>query len=282
VKKTLKLSAVLLSILAIVIMMFPCAATAAAPGSTTEITHFVSVERAKILVEQAFGDDGPAIVSRMITRNITPLPVQRHISYNPINNPPGNYGGYQVKASVNDSEGCFNVTQSTNGHDAAWTGVGGIYGNQYLAQTGVDMSNTPQAWTEILVPNQPGYGATFWFNVSPGDDMASVVIKDSSDPGYWYLMIADLTSGEWHGGDVQFAPDQNSAEWIVERLGTTIGSYGTVHFQHCMWDDSNFNPQTITSGEAIALYRDIEQGSDRTVTPGNIGADGKNFTMTAN
>jgi hypothetical protein len=256
----------------------------AASAPSAEIAPFVSVPRAQSLVMKAFGDKGTSIVSRMITRVTTPLAIQRDISYAPIQNPSSHWGGYQIMSSynVNDSEGCFNVTQSTNGDDAAWTGVGGVYETQMLAQTGVDMYGL-QAWTECYDPHSNNNHASFWFGVQPGDDMASLVIQDSGR--FWYLMIADETSGDWYGSDVFFSPDQSSAEWIIERTTSTIGSYGTVQFHDCMWDDANFNAQTIDSTEDNFWYLDPENGTDRSpVYPNNFGSDGagKSFTMTAN
>lgn len=144
--------------------------------------------------------------------------------------------------------------------------------------------NYLQAWTDLVIPYNPPPGwnndTKYWFNVNPGDKMASEVTYDS-DNGLWYLMIEDLSTGLWFGSDFNFNPNQNNAEWIVEvpPPNNYIGQYGTVSFSDCYWDNSSYMPQPINSNQNNALTYYIETASDGQVKPSTLDSNSYSFTM---
>lgn len=187
----------------------------------------------------------------------------------------GIWGGYIVQSqNIKGVSGNFNVVNSINGWDAAWTGIGGFNG-QNLAQTGVDM-NLMKAWYELF-PAPPEYV----FDVKEFDKMYSAV-NYNENTGKWNLIIKDLTNGKSFSKEFDFNPDQTTAEWVMEKIGDNpIGNFETVNFSKCIWLDKSNRTQSINSLEDKILNLSALYGKDKIISPSKIGADGKSFSITA-
>jgi hypothetical protein len=152
---------------------------------------------------------------------------------------------------------------------ATWAGVGGFNGTN-LAQTGVDQWLN-EAWVE-LYPNTP----TYEFFVNNGDYMYSNVSYDRAT-AKWSLSIQDVTKGVSFSNEYSFSPDQTSADWIVETLGSSVPSFSTVDFTYSNWYDNNGFLQNINSDRTSTVWQITASPGCGTISPGGIGADGSSF-----
>jgi|GEM_PF-1880223 len=184
------------------------------------------------------------------------------------------WSGYIVESSnIQGVSGEFNAAPSQNGYDATWTGIGGVNGTGNLAQTGIDQKYMV-AWTEVY-PEV----AQYWFYVNDGDQIISDVLYDS-DTGNWFLLIADLTTGDYYYNEYSFNPDQTTAEWIVERaMNSNIGTFDTINFNSAYWYDSNNTKQNINSDAATALYQSKINWNSQSSVPSDIGLHGESFSI---
>lgn len=229
--------------------------------------------------------------------------------------PPGpvqseNWSGYVGVAGgpVTGVGGTFtvptlNCTDTPNGLEANWDGIGGAQPGEALIQTGVlsQCSNGAQTdvpWWEIVggstnLPEQPFSS----FSVHAGDTI-NVQVGQDSQSGAWLTCIADLSTGEvglmatgLSAGIAQgncstfsnYTAQQDAstysysggttAEWIAEDPGTVNGTelpfanFGTVTFSGIGMS---------TSGSAVAT--EIVQGGKVLAAPGQLSNN--SFTIT--
>ena len=126
-----------------------------------------------------------------------------------------------------------------------WIGIGGMYGDGYLIQTGTNSLETLfgteyNAWIETV----PGGTQTLVFPVSPGDVMTASIQEIST--GSWQISISDITQG-WNyvSSPISFEPNTQTAEWIEEWQGNSLADFGQAlfgpYYTHQAYDLANGN-----------------------------------------
>ncbi len=205
-----------------------------------------------------------------------------------------NWSGYAVTgAAFNNVSADWTVPAvsctATTTYSSEWIGIDG-YASSTVEQDGTEadcFSGTPSydAWYEMYGDNAVDGGAEVelpptTYPVAPGDAMTATVSLSGST---WTLAIADTTQ-EWNYSTniptPSPAPQQSSAEWIVERpeVGglTTLSDYGTATFTHASASDD------AASGSISAFaYTPLEMvGSTPLSTPAPLDAAGDSFTTT--
>jgi hypothetical protein len=256
--------------LLIVSLLSPAIEASAAPA--------FSPQHIQNLIRQSFGNDADEIISHMGHRVTTPT-CEQHPGTKYYADIYGyHWAGYisRYNSGVAGASGYFEARQSTNGHDAAWVGVGG-FDEENLAQCGVDMLSL-DVWYEAY-PDSPEWV----FTVNAGDDLAASVGLDEST-GDWFFFVMDLDTDEYFLEEIpDFTPNMNTAEWIVERVGTAnVGTFGTVHFTDCRWREDSETIHSMSYPSSNPMYRDTCMGPDRWLSPTYVFADGKSFNMVAN
>ena len=206
-----------------------------------------------------------------------------------------NWSGYAVTgAAFNNVSADWTVPgvscTGTTTYSSQWIGIDG-YDSPTVEQDGTEsdcFSGTPSydAWYEMYGDNAVNGGAEVelpptTYPVAPGDAMTATVSLSGST---WTLAIADTTQ-EWNYSTniptPSPAPQQSSAEWIVERpeVGgglATLSDYGTTTFTHASASDGG------ASGSITAFaHTPLEMvGSTPLSTPGLLDAAGDSFTTT--
>ncbi len=180
-------------------------------------------------------------------------------------------------------------------YSSQWIGIDGADGDDTVEQDGTESDclggvPTYDAWYEMYGDSAVNNGDEVELSpsidrVSPGDAMtASVSLTGST----WTLAISDTTAG-WQSttpvASPSPAPEQSSAEWIVERPGvngslSSLADFGTAAFTGAAATDA------AASGPISAFnYVPIEMtNSDNGVlsTPGPLGSGGAGFSATWN
>ena len=215
----------------------------------------------------------PTLAAHMLHRVTAPSTVQHTVDYVSTTSS-SNWGGYYTHASnITGSYGCFTDTNSPTYDAASWTGVGGVYGNGNLAQTGVDQYYQ-QAWIETY-PNP----ATFLFSVSVGNKICSEVKLDSSTKK-WYLNVTDSTTGTYYANEYSFSPNRSSAEWITEaQPDYSVPKFGSIPFSSTYWYDSSSTQDTATSSKGSLYLVHLYSSSGGSVCPSS--ESGTSFTNKA-
>lgn len=179
-------------------------------------------------------------------------------------------------------------------YSSQWIGIDGAQDGT-VEQDGtesdcIDGVPTYDAWYEMYGDPAVNNGAEVEISpsidrVSPGDAMtASVGLTGST----WTLAISDTTAGWQYSIPIASpspAPQQSSAEWIVERPGvngslSSLADFGTAAFTGAAATDA------AASGPISAFnYLPIEMDDSNNAvlaTPGPLGSGGAGFTATWN
>jgi hypothetical protein len=165
-----------------------------------------------------------------------------------------------------------------NSYEASWVGLGGVTGTQNLLQAGtIEYFSGPRAEYVAFVEDYPNPPLYVNAPVHPGDAIAATAAAPSS------VDVTDYSAG-WTTGQVDldavygslgytyYAPDQQTAEWIVE--DPTCGS------MLCAF--ANFSPETFgpvqdTTSTAItrtpleSIIINAQGQPQVTVSPSSIG-----------
>lgn len=177
----------------------------------------------------------------------------------------------------------------TTSYSSQWIGIDG-YNSDTVEQDGTEVdcwSGTPHygAWYEMFGDEAAQGGdevplPSASYPVSPGDAMTASVSNSGS---IWTLAIADQTE-DWNYAipipSGSPAPDESSAEWIVERpcVGSlsALPDFGGVSFTNASAADST------TSGPISAFsFQPLDMlGSTLLAVPGALDPTGGSFTDT--
>ncbi len=177
----------------------------------------------------------------------------------------------------------------TTSYSTQWIGIDG-YTSDTVEQDGTEAdcwSGTPHygAWYEMFGDDAVQGGGevplpSSSYPVSPGDAMTASV---SSSGSIWTLAIADQTE-DWNNSipipSWSPAPEESSAEWIVERPNvgslSALPDFGGVSFTSASAADST------TSGPISAFsFQPLEMlGSTLLAVPGTLDPTGGDFTDT--
>ncbi len=166
-----------------------------------------------------------------------------------------------------------------NSYEASWVGLGGVTGTQNLLQAGtIEYFSGPRAEYVAFVEDYPNPPLYVNAPVHPGDTIAATVATpsrvDLTDySAGWTTGRVDVAAVYGSYGYTYYAPDQQTAEWIVE--DPTCGS------ELCAF--ANFSPETfqpvqdtITTAISRTPLESIivnAQGQPQvTVSPSSIGA----------
>ena len=162
------------------------------------------------------------------------------------------WAGYaDVSTGFTSVKGSWIVEKFQTGYDiqnpggSQWIGIGGMYGNGYLIQTGTNSLGTLfgteyNAWIETV----PGGTQTLEFHVSQGDVMTASIQEIST--GSWQISISDITQG-WNyvSSQISFEPNTQTAEWIEEWQGSSLADFGQAlfgpYYTHQAYDLANGN-----------------------------------------
>jgi hypothetical protein len=148
------------------------------------------------------------------------------------------------------------------GHSASWVGIGGgcVTDNCQVTDNTLIQAGTEQdvskagkgsygAWWEIIPEPQ----TTVSLPVSPGNKI-KVTIAETSTPGDWSIVIANLTTGHRFSTTTPYSSSMDTAEWIEETPliigtgGTSLAhmpNLGTVHFTSATLNGANPHLQAI-------------------------------------
>jgi hypothetical protein len=178
-------------------------------------------------------------------------------------------GGLQVR----EVRGWYNASQVfATPPVGSWSGVGGRFGSQVLWQSGVDQYLMKMFIELVPDPRGPQY---FDAVVNNGDLIFSNQYDNLN--GTWTASIQDLTTGAFASGLLSGAPDQNSADWITEALGSPVPSFNPVNFQgFWIYEGSSFD-QNIDS-PAWVTWKSTMNLSPYCITPSALGGDLRSFT----
>lgn len=133
--------------------------------------------------------------------------------------------------------------------DAAWVGIGGISEND-LIQAGTQAiirngRTEYMAWYELLPDTQ----TIVPLPIRAGDTVSVSIFEVT--PGYWQIMLTNLTTSQSYQTTVAYDSSRSSAEWIVERpLAVTNDATGYLPL-------SNFGDVTFTDATATADGRTV-------------------------
>ena len=141
------------------------------------------------------------------------------------------------------------TTGSSHIKIVAWVGIGG-FNSPDLWQAGIEndysTSGGPFYWYDEfpktgIIKITPGIGYTC------GDELYTYVDYNYTTPGDAYYIITDRTTGKGMMNEYNYAPSQNSAEWIDERPGCggnnnyALGNFYTDEWSGYYWDvEGNF------------------------------------------
>ncbi|NMO95427.1 hypothetical protein HII30_06460 [Paenibacillus lemnae] len=160
-----------------------------------------------------------------------------------------NWSGYAIpgkKGAFTRIQGSWTVPfvrpTSRDTYSSAWIGIDG-FRNTSLIQTGTAhdfVHGKPEyyAWWEIL----PAAETRIPKPVRPGDQMAAVIVKRSSQK--WLITLRNLTQN-WVFQTLQrYAGPGSSAEWIVEapsinNITTDLAKFSPVTFRNCRVNKKN-------------------------------------------
>ncbi len=210
----------------------------------------------------------------------------------------GNWSGYfalgQAFSAVTGSWSVPAVTcpTSATSYSSQWIGIDGAQ-SQTVEQDGTEsdcFGTTPNydAWYEMYGDNAVNSGyevelSPATYPVAPGDGMtASVSLAGST----WTLAINDTTQSWAYSTNIPSpspAPQQSSAEWIVERpeVGgslSTLSDFGNAGF-------TNATATNTTASGPIAdfAYQPVQMvGNQVLATPGPLTAAGSSFNVAWN
>jgi hypothetical protein len=206
-----------------------------------------------------------------------------------------NWSGYAVTGEAfSDVAGSWTVPSVT------CTGDTTTYSSQWIGIDGYDSDTVEQDGTEAdCILGEPHYGAWYElygddavndgdevplpsssYTVSPRDELAASVSLSGST---WTLTIADLTANWTYSTKLPSwtpAPEQSSAEWIVERpqVGslTALSNFGSVSFTTATAVDSTTNGSiSAFSPQPLEMV-----GSTLLAVPGALDPAGRSFTDT--
>lgn len=132
----------------------------------------------------------------------------------------------------------------------SWAGIGGVNGGN-LWQAGID-DYTMTLWTELL-PASPVYTT---ITASTGDTIFSDVWEDMSNPGNYYLLIENYTTGQYTIATGGCCPDRTTADFITEATaGSTIPTIsGQIDFTGGLWYKRNDNVVQYLDSSAAQTY----------------------------
>jgi hypothetical protein len=165
-----------------------------------------------------------------------------------------------------------------NSYEASWIGLGGVTGTQNLLQAGtIEYFSGPRAEYVAFVEDYPNPPLYVNAPVHPGDTITATVAAPSSVDltdysAGWTTGQIDLAAVYGSYGYTYYAPDQQTAEWIVE--DPTCGS------KLCAF--ANFSPETFqpvqdTTSTAISrtplesIIVNAQGQPQVTVSPSSIG-----------
>jgi len=138
-----------------------------------------------------------------------------------------------------------------NSYEASWAGIGGVFGSQALLQAGsIEYFQGRRQVYLAFVEDYPNPALAVNDPLRAGDQL-SVSVAESD--GVWTVDVTDQTAG-WSTGPLNMAsiyarfgyafvaPDQGTAEWIVEdpACGSTLCSF------------ANFTPETFSPVQDVA------------------------------
>jgi hypothetical protein len=209
-----------------------------------------------------------------------------------------NWSGYEADESGTKYT---MVTGSWIVPPASCPGAGAYYSSDWVGIDGATSSTVEQDGTESdCASGSPSYYAWWEFypaatqviggdTVLPGDSMtASVSVSGST----WTLGLQDSTQG-WTFSINQTpaqAPDESSAEWIVERPSlcssgpsciTSLADFGTTGFSGASATANGVTGSISTVHGAPAQMEGTQQANPHLLAlPSPLGAGGNNFTDT--
>ena len=212
----------------------------------------------------------------------------------------GNWTGY-----VALGQGFSSVTGSWNVAPVTCSGGASTYSSQWVGIDGVTDPTVEQVGTESdCLDGVPTYRAWYamWGDsavnggdvvelsasadqLTPGDAMTASVSLSGS---VWTLAISDATAGWQYSTDISSpspAPQQSSAEWIVERplQGSTfaaLSDFGTASFTHAAASDSAASgPISAFTNMPSAI---VDPSSTTLATPGLLTPGGTGFSVAWN
>jgi hypothetical protein len=178
-------------------------------------------------------------------------------------------------------------------YSSHWIGIDGA-GSDTVEQDGTEadcFDGSPYygAWWEMYGDDSPSvdYGyevplATSSYPVAPGDTMTASV---SVSGGTWTLAIADTTKHWTFSTNVAWsAPEQASAEWIVERpdvCSSTCGLANLSDFGSVSFTGATATASGTTGSISAFSFEPIEMlGSTVLAAPGGLSGGGESFTDT--
>ncbi len=152
---------------------------------------------------------------------------------------------------------------------ASWTGIGGgcVTDNCQVADNTLIQAGTEQdvskagkasygAWWEIIPEPQTRVSLP----VSPGNKI-KVTISQTSTPGDWSIVIANLTTGRKFATTTPYGSSMDTAEWIEETplvIGTggtglaAMPKLGTVHFTSATLNGANPHYQKVDEIQLVS------------------------------
>lgn len=184
----------------------------------------------------------------------------------------GVWAGYATQAQgVTDVIGDFTLPTATcgGGQDVAfWTGIDG-FNTSTVEQTGVDLqcqggSLQYAPWYEMY----PAAPVFFQKTAKAGDKLTAEVKKTGAQS---YELILTNHTENWTNDVTQQAQNASdgTAEWIAERQL----SFGSVAFSNCMADGKPISGFTGATK--------ISESGSPALTPSDLSADGKSFTISS-
>jgi hypothetical protein len=164
-------------------------------------------------------------------------------------------------------------------YSSSWLGIGGLFGNSNLIQTGteqdfVDGAASYDAWWEILPAGETAISRGT-IDVQPGDVMTAS-ISLPCDGALWTITITDMTRRQSFTTQKYYGGQRSSAEWIEEatlvggriaqlaHIGTTVFGPGTV---------DGFDRANIPDGDVMIQLTGPES------TPSQPAGDMHSFTV---
>jgi hypothetical protein len=167
-----------------------------------------------------------------------------------------NWAGYFVKASSSNDrvtsvsgewvQPTFRVPEGTS-FQGTWVGIGGVDGSKLL-QAGIAEIKWWKVGSEspAFVPfwmtvgeGQPwiSYWIDYTKTADPGDTISVTIVEDAQRDGFWHIQVKDTTKNWIYSADVEFTPDQTTADWIHE---PGAGATGVASFDPITFSEAEF------------------------------------------
>lgn len=197
-------------------------------------------------------------------------------------------GNYFKEVEANWNVPCYYAPRSpTDSRAITWVGLGGWY-STYLWQAGTteDFATGYHMWWEAYPLNYEQINSR---NLSCGDHIQAEVDWNVNRAGQSYVYIVDKNNGDYISGPYAFTPDLQSADWIDERSGCTLGGtpkyYFLADFQYVQWSNANakldnngadYQPISAFQNSQVTMYESLSPYNNMT-SPGNLGGGGNNF-----